>query len=179
MQHMAQGQGDHTAYGVFNFDPAVTLCMHDAGQIHMLSWMFLLVTNLIILTVKESDLCTWIAFFFPVPTKQRGLDGEIRANVALRIHQLIALGLLFSWSPVWKPSDSKDVTLCWRYCYSHQPEPNPVLDWLGVGSLGLGAWLWSQKLVVRLEIGRVSNLILWLVYNMCTLFYSNFPNYYI
>ena len=25
--------------------------------------------------------------FFPVPTKQRGLDGEIRANVALRIHQ--------------------------------------------------------------------------------------------
>jgi hypothetical protein len=45
----------------------------------------------------------------------------------------------FSWSPVWKPSDSKDVTLCWRYYYSHQPEPNPVLDWLGVGSLGLGA----------------------------------------
>jgi len=87
MQHMAQGQGDHTAYGVFSFDPAVTLCMNDAGQIHMLSWMFLLVTNLMILTVKESDLCTWIAFFFPVPTKQRGLDGEIRANVALRIHQ--------------------------------------------------------------------------------------------
>jgi hypothetical protein len=36
MQHMAQGQGEHTAYGVFSFDPAVALCMHDAGQIHML-----------------------------------------------------------------------------------------------------------------------------------------------
>ena len=93
--------------------------------------------------------------FFPVPTKQRGLDGEIRANVALRIHQSglhwLELWLLFPWSPVWKPSDSKDLTLCWRYCYSHQPEPNPVLDWLGVGSLGLGEpWLWFQKLVVCL-----------------------------
>jgi len=93
--------------------------------------------------------------FFPVPTKQRCLAGEIRANVALRIHQSglhwLELWLLFPWSPVWKPSDSKDVTLCWRYRYSHQPEPNPVLDWLGVDSLGLGEpWLWFQKLVVCL-----------------------------
>jgi hypothetical protein len=139
MQHMAQGQGDHTAYGVFNFDPAVTLCMHDAGQIHMLSWIFLLVTNLMILTVKESDLCTWIAFFFLFSRSSEVLMEKSARMWLSGFTNRLHWDFFFSWSPVWKPSDSKDVTLCWRYYYSHQPEPNPVLDWLGVGSLGLGA----------------------------------------
>jgi len=52
MQHMAQGQGqsDRTAYELA-FDPAATNTVRDAGQIHMLSWMFLPVTNLPFLTV--------------------------------------------------------------------------------------------------------------------------------